>query len=437
LRNTSNPMQGTPEHDIVVDLTESEMRSKSLGLSTVDNLLVVHSLDTACSSVYDIRHKEKGAVVSICGPAQGAQVDGTYTPGWGGTHVGSAIIMDATTGVVRQLRIDMDVILQKLLRPEAPCDLPTVMKLLLRRSLCRPQVVRMLQEALRAKSSCSEIAQVFSVLNTAYRQTIEIATQKFPLGRQATVSLSALESVIGDQSILSEKNMVSQVFYPHFLEVTGQDAACLNRNRSTDAKAQDEWRIPLPTEVEIDRSNSLPERSPYIVSVAISYLRSLLGMQILPHKILQCLVFDFCMFFRQEHTLQQLLHYHVLVSSPELVHRLKEVSLRRQSSWTTQACLDMALHLHEYIVVADLLLHTKQYLDVVPFLINHQVKAFRVKTLLEHIEADEQAREQDPNLHDHVLTELRLWRQESAASNTLVCPDFEGCDVWLPEILTC
>merc|ERR1712224_833636 len=87
-----------------------------------------------------------------------------------------------------------------------------------------------------------------------------------------------------------------------------------------------------------------PQR-PYIVSVVVSYLRSLLSMQILPHKILQCFVFDICMYFGQEHTLQQLLHYHVLLDSPELVLRLKEVAVARDTACSTQACLDMALRL--------------------------------------------------------------------------------------------
>merc|ERR1712151_1450636 len=118
--------------------------------------------------------------------------------------------------------------------------------------------------------------------------------------------------------------------------------------------------------------SSKPMRSPYLVSIAIAYLRSLLSMQIIPDKILQCFVFDICIFFHQEHTLQQLLHYHVLLDSTELVLRLKNVSVRRGAAWATQSCLDMALRLHEMGIVADMLLLSRQYLDLIPFLMNQQ-----------------------------------------------------------------
>merc|ERR1712224_63743 len=147
----------------------------------------------------------------------------------------------------------------------------------------------------------------------------------------------------------------------------------------------DTWQIPLPDSdalSEVDGDQSRPLRSPYIVSVVVAYLRSLLSMQILPHKILQCFVFDICMYFHQEHTLQQLLHYHVLLDSTDLVLRLKNVSVKRGSAWATQSCLDMALRLHEYSIVADMLLLTRQYLDIVPFLVNRQASGFKLQQLL-------------------------------------------------------
>merc|ERR1712050_185245 len=130
--------------------------------------------------------------------------------------------------------------------------------------------------------------------------------------------------------------MVSQVFHPHFLSSTGQEALVPEVEA---APAQDRWRILLPAadSTRDGESSSRPLRSPYILSVVMAYLRSLLSMQILPHKILQCFVFDVCMYFHQEHTLQQLLHYHVLLDSAELVLRLKEVSIARGSPWATQA----------------------------------------------------------------------------------------------------
>lgn len=303
-----------------------------------------------------------------------------------------------------------------------------------------------------AQTDSTDLAQGFSVINHAYRQTIEAVSSKMPLsqGKQATVSLHLLESMIGSQTVLSEKDMVSRVFYPHFLETTGYTSE--DMGEAVGDVGQQEvagegtpppelsWRIPLGLAGKTAGSKdasitgvSRPVRSPYIVSAAVSYLRSLLSMQILPHKILQCFVFDVCMHFEQEHTLQQLLHYHVLLDSTDLVLRLKEVAVSRERNWATQACLDMALRLQEHGVVADMLLHIRQYLDVVPFLINQQLGSFPVRRLLEQVEADGDARAEDPELLDHVAHEVHLWHEEALASGgRLVVPDLSDCSRWLP-----
>ena len=45
LRNVTNLEQGTPEHDIVIDISESDTPVGPLRLSLVDNLLIVHCLE--------------------------------------------------------------------------------------------------------------------------------------------------------------------------------------------------------------------------------------------------------------------------------------------------------------------------------------------------------------------------------------------------------
>eukprot|EP00411_Alexandrium_monilatum_P124487 CAMPEP_0175642434 /NCGR_PEP_ID=MMETSP0097-20121207/5263_1 /TAXON_ID=311494 /ORGANISM="Alexandrium monilatum, Strain CCMP3105" /LENGTH=152 /DNA_ID=CAMNT_0016948219 /DNA_START=120 /DNA_END=578 /DNA_ORIENTATION=+ len=139
------------------------------------------------------------------------------------------------------------------------------------------------------------------------------------------------------------------------------------------------------------------------------------------------------MHFRQEHTLQQLLHYHVLLDSPELVLRLRDVAVVRGSTWAAQACLDMALRIREYSVVGEMLLHTKQYLDVVPFLMSQHDTSFKLCQLLEKIDADVEAQAEDPDLLGHVLAEVRAWRHEAVMdAENVVPPDLDGCERWMP-----
>ena len=45
LRNVTNLEQGTPEHDIVIDVSDSDAPVGPLRLSVVDNLLIVHCLE--------------------------------------------------------------------------------------------------------------------------------------------------------------------------------------------------------------------------------------------------------------------------------------------------------------------------------------------------------------------------------------------------------
>lgn len=435
LRNISKPEEGTPDHDIVINVVDDGVPGP-MRLSKVDNLLIVHCTDRPLSKIFDIRHKEKGAVPSICAPAPIARSTSSVehvasVDGW--DYVGGSVVVDHSKGIVYSLEIDMDVVLTELLA-RMPNDLATVIRLLLRRMDCRERIVQTLKKALRSKGSFDDLSRGFAVLNQTYRQAIEALSQATP-GSGTTVSLQQLEAMLGRESILSEKDMVQRVFYPHFLEDTGLEAS-----DTTGGGGMDSMRIPLPDDPSAadpsDDGSANPQRSPYIVSVVVAYLRSLLSKSILPHKILQCFVFDVCMWFHQEHTLQQLLHYHVLLDSPELVLRLKEVSVRRCCPWATQACLDMALRLREYAVMGDMLIHTRQYLNVVPFLWSHRVVGFPICRLLEEIEADEASRQQDPELMDHVLAEIRMWCREAETDSARVGqpPDLERCGKWLPEL---
>ena len=204
--------------------------------------------------------------------------------------------MDATKGMVYQLRLDPGTILDDFLsRP--PHELPTVLKLLLRRTGCRDHIVQLLRKGLVSKTNSAEMAQGFQVLNSAYRKVIEALSQKSGTGRQTTVSLQELEAQISYQSVLSEKDMVTLVFHPHFVTSEGLEEV-IPEELGNDSFALEHWSIPhglrQPEKGQVNQAG----KTPYVLSVVISYLRSLLGLQILPHKILQCFVFDLCVYFR-------------------------------------------------------------------------------------------------------------------------------------------
>merc|ERR1712154_188955 len=96
-----------------------------------------------------------------------------------------------------------------------------------------------------------------------------------------------------------------------------------------------------------------------------------------------------------------------------------------------------ALRMHEFTVIADMLLHTKQYLDVVPFLMNQHGTPFKLRRLLEQIDNDIQSHSESPDLREHILTEIRMWRNEAASASDaeqIMPPDLERCEKWMPDI---
>ena len=246
--------------------------------------------------VYDIRQKENDSVlrlVSQHGLDPKMAQDPSQASSWlDWDYLCGGIVLDSRAGTVHQLRLNMGAILSDFLA-QAPFDVGSVLKLLLRRSGCREHVVQTLRKALAAKTRSAELVQGFQVLNTAYRQVIESMSQRCSgSGARASISLQELEAQITYQSVLSEKDMVTQVFYPHFMatELEKESVAPASETFSLA-----DWHIPF----EAREHKDMPLGSPYILSVVISYLRSLLGLQILPHKILQCFVFDLCVYFRQ------------------------------------------------------------------------------------------------------------------------------------------
>ncbi|CAD7925090.1 unnamed protein product [Amoebophrya sp. A120] len=96
----------------------------------------------------------------------------------------------------------------------------------------------------------------------------------------------------------------------------------------------------------------IPGNAPYLLQVALSYLNSLLNLQILPHRILQCFLFDLCVYFEQFHLLQQLLHYHVLLDNPDLCRRLVSLVLQSTTASTSSPYPTHAMLLHDHDSVA-------------------------------------------------------------------------------------
>ncbi|OEH74684.1 hypothetical protein cyc_03367 [Cyclospora cayetanensis] len=214
------------------------------------------------------------------------------------------------------------------------------------------------------------------------------ATAGITSGR-ATIPLELLLQSIGSQTVITERDVVFSVFYPFVRQQYNLPPNTLLLDASfpqlEDAETPDEARV-LPTEVS---DGSLARQSPracltlrkgrsssslpYILSVAAEYTRTLLMLQVFPHKVLQAFLFDCCAFFKRGDFLRQLLQYHLLLDSVDLLERLYVVwrqlaattaagdrSAARDERWLRQACLDAALRLRDWRTIVSILLACKQ-----------------------------------------------------------------------------
>ncbi|XP_026190368.1 uncharacterized protein LOC34620070 [Cyclospora cayetanensis] len=293
------------------------------------------------------------------------------------------------------------------------------------------------------------------------------ATAGITSGR-ATIPLELLLQSIGSQTVITERDVVFSVFYPFVRQQYNLPPNTLLLDASfpqlEDAETPDEARV-LPTEVS---DGSLARQSPracltlrkgrsssslpYILSVAAEYTRTLLMLQVFPHKVLQAFLFDCCAFFKRGDFLRQLLQYHLLLDSVDLLERLYVVwrqlaattaagdrSAARDERWLRQACLDAALRLRDWRTIVSILLACKQHKEIIPLLRQHGASDFPLKTILRSIAADVEAQKEQPGLLQHVLGHIRAWiseckAREAAGAPPCPPPNLQDCAAWLPGV---
>uniref|UniRef100_A0A0G4HTP7 Mic1 domain-containing protein n=1 Tax=Chromera velia CCMP2878 TaxID=1169474 RepID=A0A0G4HTP7_9ALVE len=197
------------------------------------------------------------------------------------------------------------------------------------------------------------------------------------------------------------------------------------------SKEQQRKRRPLSERLADDD----PRAAAFFMFAVLEYTHSLLSLQILPHRVLQTLVFDAAVFFGEESLLQQLLQYHVLLDSAEIAKRLVGFWRRTGAAWAAQSCLDMAMRIRDWSLVVEVLIRKKEYLQVVPFLRKTGASSFPMESFLKALSQDVKAQEYDVMLLPHVLESVAAWRRDHRRLPEVVPPpNLKGCGRWLPEI---
>lgn len=224
------------------------------------------------------------------------------------------------------------------------------------------------------------------------------------------MSLQQLTEALQRQSVLTEKEMIEHVLYPFFCAT---------------------YKHPPDAALSVGPCGEVPRRAPYLLRIVVEYVRSLLELQILPHKVLQCFVFDLCVRFGQDHMLQQLLHYHVLLDSPEVCARLQQRMHDEPTGaehWAAQQALDMAQRLGDHASVVALLCATCRLLDVLPYLRQARVCDLPLTPLFKAVEHDD--------AKSHVHAELRAWVRDAHLSGGVLRPPcLTGLQQWFPDLV--
>eukprot|EP00918_Siedleckia_nematoides_P024719 GHVU01053416.1.p1 GENE.GHVU01053416.1~~GHVU01053416.1.p1 ORF type:complete len:564 (+),score=163.95 GHVU01053416.1:1334-3025(+) len=489
-RVSLRPLTTTQEPDIVLDV----QGPGAICLSAVDNLLVVHRPLKQVTLVFDllepavpVRTRDHNSSASSSasastgggarclvpllppckldahGPNAANEAGGPgdvvdiYSPAW--RYEALDVIIDDNHGLVFRLELNVDPIIAAL-RSRPLVDL---VRVLLRRSECRSRLISVLLYGLQQQESVALMGGVFGLLNRVYREAIERAPRRLSKSsggrvRKATVTLDSLVSTVGTQTMLSERDVVMQVFYAHIMKLMGKPADTPLFDLALAVRAGKEPMPPatIPaTELAAAMaaagscsSSSFPISSgsggsssggrqtrnspPYILCCIIEYAYNLLSLQILPHRLLQLFLFDACVLYKQDTLLQQLFQYHVLLDSNDLNARLLKLWKVTGIRWARQAALDLAIRLGQWPVAVDVLVQGRQYCRVLPLLRRHRVTQYPLCEFLSAAANDVAFQRKDPYLWMHLLGSLKAWLDQSPDSDK---PNVEGCGQWLPEVL--
>jgi len=442
LRNITEPGHSAPEHDVVIDLNGASRLDisavGSLKLAVCDDLLIVHKQFQGLPPPLPIGDESPQSINENASlPAQYWVFDIRIpqTPLW---ETDEKLTIIGTTSEVeeefvgfygphvidekKQLRL-MHVDLRTLhyhLQKHWP--LAAVVPVLLRRSDCRNAIICTVRQALEREDS-EEWARCCTALNSAYRIAIEESFRGNMSGANSTRTSQAssqpqsaiinLHTLIASQSsIVSEKEMVQHVFLPYLQQ----------RYPSVRMTRLDEGeRLQYaPSEIHstLKGDGTKPYRPPYFVSAVLSYTRSILNKNIYPHKILQGFLFDILLLFDQDHLLQQMLHYHVLIDNDAILFRLRDRALITQERWIIQACTDMGLRLSRLHLIVDVLVGTGRVFQALAFILARRITNYPLKYILAELKKEDDL--------DIAIDQIRAWMNDKSTPS----PNVEDCDEW-------
>jgi hypothetical protein len=184
---------------------------------------------------------------------------------------------------------------------------------------------------------------------------------------QSSITVAQLlESVVDGESIITELDMVDQVFQ----------------------------------RVDISLVSGV-----FFLAVVMAYAESLLSCFIYPHKRLQMFIFDLCVETKNYACLQQLVNFHVILDSNELLDKLTH--LEPSVPWVDQAKLDMAKRMKRTDIVIKFLHESGRSDEIIGYLRSEDPQ-YEIDKLF-HILGSSST----DDVHQKIWKQIELWNTSS------------------------
>ena len=129
--------------------------------------------------------------------------------------------------------------------------------------------------------------------------------------------------------------------------------------------------------IEREIHSTSSEESPgknhqYLLAVTMAYASSLLSFLIFPHRRLQTFLLELTVDSRSYTSLRQLLNFHVIMDSPEVLEKLGSIPAREP--WVSLARLDMAKRMNRTDIVVECLCEQDRSREVIEYVRRYDPK---------------------------------------------------------------
>jgi hypothetical protein len=263
--------------------------------------------------------------------------------------------------------------------------------------------LELILNSIKARKSLQFVKSLFKTVNRLYRECID---------RVQTKS-SAISSLQDDMDTQASRIVYPSVTVTQLLEEVPEGLTVI-----TELDVVDHVFSPLKQAL-IDGC-SPDVSSTYLIAIAMAYCSSLLSFFIYPHKRLQLFMFDLCVDCEKPSSLQQLLNFHVILDSNELLEKLAVLEMSNAFPWVSQCRIDVAKRMKKTQLVIKTLIVRGREDEVVEYL-RKEDPSFDVESLLSIL--TELGKDVSGPVAKKLWNQIQLWNISSDVTKPVLTRD--------------